>query len=92
MQVAPSHEKGLIGVNLSRDTAYLGNNLRVMLKSLFLHLAIDCNGYKCKRVQTLLKIIMSIETLDQGHLHPLLEHWRLTCPGWESNPIFRSGK
>ncbi len=57
MQVAPSHEKGLIGVNLSRDTAYLSNNLRLMLKSLFLHLAIhvDCNGYKYKRVYTLLK-------------------------------------
>ncbi len=55
MQVAPSHEKGLISLNLSRDTAYLSNNLRVMLKSLFLHLAIDCNGYKYKRMHTLLK-------------------------------------
>jgi hypothetical protein len=24
--------------------------------------------------------------LDQGHLHPLLEHTSLTCPGRGSNP------
>jgi hypothetical protein len=57
MQVAPSPEKGLIVIYLSRDTAYLSNNLRVMIKSLFLYLAMDCNGYKYKRVHTLLKKI-----------------------------------
>jgi hypothetical protein len=28
----------------------------------------------------------SMERLDQGHLHPLLEHLRQACPGRELNP------
>ncbi len=30
--------------------------------------------------------------LDQGHLHPNLEGWRLTCPGRESNPGLNGGR
>jgi hypothetical protein len=34
----------------------------------------------------------TIERLDQGHLQPLLEGPRLTCPGRESNPGLRGGR
>ena len=36
-------------------------------------------------------IFYIIERLIQGHLHPLLEHPSLTCPGQESNPGLSCG-
>jgi hypothetical protein len=33
-----------------------------------------------------------LKRLDQGHLHPNLEGWRLTCPGQESNTGLHGGR
>jgi len=36
--------------------------------------------------------VTTMERLDLANFHNLLEHLRLTCPGWESNPGLRGGR